>query len=84
MIIWRMLVLNSDSHEESFDLLATTEERYQLKETDSIQFLVTLSDEKFNEVGEPIVLISDIPVETQIFRDFKEWRCLITSRNYSF
>lgn len=66
MIIWRMLVLNSDSHEESFDLLATTEERYQLKETDSIQFLVTLSDEKFNEVGEPIVLISDIPVEMEV------------------
>jgi hypothetical protein len=63
MIDWRMVATDKYSQWEDYSLLAAMGEYYQLKETDNIQFIVSISDEKYLELGTPTVLIGDIPLE---------------------
>ncbi len=79
MIDWKLIAISEHNQEVELDLLATTGERHQLKETDYIQFKVLVDEETFLEQGEPSVLIGDIPLELEFHHHSEGKRIFISS-----
>lgn len=63
MIDWN-LVINSNDLRSTFNLLDNS--LLSIKETDSVEFIVKIEEEKFQELGVPYVLISDIPIPMEL------------------
>lgn len=66
MIDWKIITLDGNSQEVIIDLMASSSENHQLRETDYIQFKVTIDHDTLIEKGIPSILIADIPLEMEI------------------
>ncbi|EOW9550809.1 hypothetical protein K6U51_16665 [Vibrio fluvialis] len=66
MIEWR-LVADSYGDITNHDLMSSS--LVSIKELDSIEFVVKISDDVFNNIGTPFVSVGDIPIELE----FSNW-----------
>ncbi|EKO3829627.1 hypothetical protein NTH52_000531 [Vibrio harveyi] len=66
MIEWR-LVADSHGDTTNHDLMSSS--HVAIKELDSIEFVVKISDDVFQELGTPFVSVGDIPMELE----FSNW-----------
>ena len=62
MIEWKLLAIGYDKEEVIFDLMSLPQECYLIKETDNIQFQVSVDNKTFIEYGAPYVVLGDIPL----------------------
>ncbi|MGL5303333.1 MAG: nuclease domain-containing protein [Aeromonas sp.] len=67
MINWQLTAVDSDDQEVEIDLLAPQYEPYQLKETDHIEFSVTVDEETSNILGEPTIIVAGESLELSFY-----------------
>jgi hypothetical protein len=69
MIKWKIISLGKDGSELECDLFKQDE--LSIKETDSIQFQITVDEDTFIKFGSPYIILGDVPIELE-FHHFSE------------
>lgn len=65
MIEWKLIALDRNNREHEIDLLDSNSANTTLRETDSIQFVVSVDNETYIQSGSPYVIIGDVPLELE-------------------
>ena len=79
MIKWELITLEDNGHEVSIDLMASPLSDYSLRETDNIQFRVSVDNEAYIELGCPYVLLGDVPLELDFYQYAGNSRVFVSS-----
>ncbi len=64
MINWKLISVH-DEDEVVYDLTSISDEQIHIKETSNIQFLVTIDEQAFEILGQPHIVLADIPLELE-------------------
>ena len=78
MIEWKLIALDSDKEEVILDLMVSPSPDYLLKETDFIKFQISVDNDSYIKLGEPYILLGDVPLEVDFDHNHGDYRVFIS------